>query len=78
MALWQDVGIRQFLLTNLSRDASNPKVWSFRVPLENIKRSMPQLGDFPFDPPGAADNDGQRPERKWEGPTLFVKGASSK
>ncbi|KDN53358.1 alpha/beta-hydrolase [Tilletiaria anomala UBC 951] len=75
----KDMGVRQFLLTNLSRPPSpNARTWTFRIPLDNIRKNISQIGDFPYDPVGAEGNDGQRPERKWEGKALFVKGSASK
>jgi len=56
---------RAFLLTNLDA-ASQP--FKFRVPLDIIGSSIPDLGSFPHQPG----------ERSWHGKTLFVKGAKSK
>ena len=61
----QDPVIRAFLLTNLD---TNSKPLKFRVPLNVIDDAIPDLGDFPYEPRS----------RKWEGETLFVKGAKSK
>jgi hypothetical protein len=63
----QDVGVRQFLLTNLQKPESSES-WSFRIPVSLIKRYMSQIGDFPYE---ASD-------RTWDGKTLFVKGTKSK
>lgn len=63
----QDPSIRQFLLTNLHR-ASSDEPWTFRVPVDTIKRHLAQIGDFPYDVGS----------RTWDGRTLFVKGAKSK
>jgi hypothetical protein len=74
-----DLGIRRFLLTNLTR-APNADAWTFRIPTETIQRRLTQISDFPYD-----DNNGtqkhpteQRPRAQWNGQTLFVKGAKSK
>ncbi|CAO1624737.1 unnamed protein product [Parajaminaea phylloscopi] len=62
-----DLGIRQFLLTNLRKaEAGSP--WLFRIPVETISEHLSQIGDFPYKPT----------ERTWDGRTLFVKGAKSK
>ena len=73
-----DLGVRQFLLTNLHRLPPDSPTWSFRVPLENIKRNISQIGDFPYDPPNFQGSDGSGVERKWDGKTIFVKGEKSK
>lgn len=80
----QDLGIRQFLLTNLHRpDSSRP--WTFRIPIHLIKEHLSQIGDFPYDAPGvdvpaeAADSAApSRQTRTWQGKTLFIKGEKSK
>ncbi|KAK0555237.1 hypothetical protein OC845_000377 [Tilletia horrida] len=65
---WEsDIGIRQFLLTNLTRSPPDSPYWSFRIPLDIIRRHISQLGDFPY----------SEGERKWEGRSLFVKGSKS-
>ncbi|KAI9454708.1 alpha/beta-hydrolase [Russula earlei] len=56
---------RAFLLTNLDT-TSQP--FKFRIPLDIIESSVPDLGGFPYQPG----------ERSWPGNTLFVKGAKSK
>jgi hypothetical protein len=61
----QDPMTRAFLLTNLDA-ASQP--FKFRVPLDIIGSSIPDLGSFPHQPG----------ERSWHGKTLFVKGAKSR
>ncbi|KAK0522432.1 hypothetical protein OC842_006468 [Tilletia horrida] len=63
----QDVGVRQFLLTNLTKDPPSQEFWTFRIPLDIIQRHISQLGDFPY-------SDG---ERTWDGRSLFVKGSKS-
>ncbi|CAO3568345.1 unnamed protein product [Mortierella alpina] len=61
-----DIGVRQFLLTNLKRDAHGDG-YSFRVPIETLGDSLEKLGQFDFIP-------GQD---KFEGKTLFIKGNKS-
>lgn len=58
--------MRQFLLTNLKRDAHGDG-YSFRVPFETLGDSLEKLGQFDFVP-------GQD---KFEGKTLFIKGNKS-
>lgn len=63
----QDLGIRQFLLTNLHRpDPKGP--WRFRIPIATIKEHLSQIGDFPF----------ESKDRQWNGRMLFMKGEKSK
>jgi hypothetical protein len=71
-----DLGVRQFLLTNLHRSPS-AQHWTFRIPVGLIKRNMKQIGDFPYDDEAGLQKDGKE-KSKWEGETLFVKGAKSK
>jgi hypothetical protein len=54
-----------FLLTNLDSTARPVK---FRLPLDIIGASLPDLAGFPYKPG----------ERTWGGNTLFIKGAKSK
>ncbi|KAI1314829.1 hypothetical protein EDD11_001654 [Mortierella claussenii] len=61
-----DLGVRQFLLTNLKRDATGDG-YSFRVPIETLGNSLEKLGRFDFIP-------GQD---KYEGKVLFIKGNKS-
>ncbi|KAF9898998.1 hypothetical protein BX616_003381 [Lobosporangium transversale] len=61
-----DVGVRQFLLTNLKRDTLND-TFNFRVPLETIGNSLSKLGQFDF-VPGQAE---------YSGKALFIKGNKS-
>lgn len=63
----QDLGIRQFLLTNLHR-AEPGSPWMFRIPVETISRHISQIGNFPY----------ELSQRQWKGRTLFVKGEKSK
>lgn len=74
----QELGVRQFLLTNLQRAPPDAKHLSFRIPLAFIKKNLSQIGDFPYDPPGIETASTGAQERKWEGKTLFIKGAKSK
>ncbi|KAH8100800.1 alpha/beta-hydrolase [Cristinia sonorae] len=60
-----DPMVRAFLLTNLLIKSHGPQ---FRVPLDMISSSIPDLGSFPYNPG----------EKKWEGPSLFLKGTKSK
>lgn len=62
-----DVGIRQFLLTNLVRDAET-KVLKWRVPLSILGKSLDFMGDFPILPD----------EAQFKKPTLFIRGKYSK
>ena len=41
---------------------------TFRIPLDVISRSVPDIGDFPYLPG----------DTSWDGPTLFMKGSESK
>ncbi|EJD06742.1 alpha/beta-hydrolase [Fomitiporia mediterranea MF3/22] len=61
-----DALIRHFLLTNLDATYHGHPV-KFRIPLETIKASLDDLGDFPYKPG----------EASWDGPTLFLKGSKS-
>jgi pimeloyl-ACP methyl ester carboxylesterase len=71
-----DLGIRQFLLTNLQKLPS-AQHWTFRIPIRLIKKNIEQIGDFPYDDENGLLEDGREMSR-WEGKTLFVKGAKSK
>lgn len=63
------IGIRQFLLTNLERSPPDSQHWSFRIPLDILKRHLDQIGDFPYEPGKT---------QPYEGRTLFIKGEKSK
>lgn len=63
----QDIGVRQFLLTNLVRDVESGKM-HFRVPLDILGRSLDVIGGFPHTP-GL---------QHFDGPTLFVRGTKSR
>lgn len=65
--LYQSLGIRQFLLTNLIRSEDN--TLKFRVPLSVLGESLDEMADFPF-----SESDGIQ----YSGPTLFVRGTKSK
>lgn len=60
---------RAFLLMNLEHPtAHHPHPLKFRIPVDLLGKSIPELGSFPYLPG----------ERTWEGPTLFIKGEKSK
>lgn len=67
-----DMPVRQFLLTNLEQQGDAMR---FKIPVESIMQGLQEIGNFPYAPPAA---EGASPERQWDGPTLFVKGAHSK
>lgn len=66
-AVEEDISIRQFLLTNLVRDAES-KLLKWRVPLNIIAKSLDFMGDFPYLPNQA----------RYKKPTLFIRGKYSK
>lgn len=77
-----DVGVRQFLLTNLTRPAGTEN-WGWRIPVDLIRKNIAQIGDFPYNPPNATADELQgaredAQERTWDGETLFIKGTKSK
>lgn len=89
-----ELGIRQFLLTNLTR-APGSDHWTFRIPIKTIGGILEeQIGDFPYEDEqglmrkadeALAERLGkqftstkQRPTSRWDGETLFIKGANSK
>lgn len=78
----KDLGVRQFLLTNLTRNPPDAKTWSWRIPVDIIQSNISQIGDFPYNAPGqdTADTPGseQNESRSWDGETLFIKGTKSK
>ncbi|BGO95901.1 hypothetical protein NBRC10512_005505 [Rhodotorula toruloides] len=62
-----DLGVRQFLLTNLDRSSpSDP--YRFRLPLHYLANAIGEIGNFPYQPG----------ERVYEQPSLFLKGSRSK
>ncbi|KDQ15961.1 hypothetical protein BOTBODRAFT_31413 [Botryobasidium botryosum FD-172 SS1] len=63
-----DIGIRQFLLTNLLPTTADEPHHKFRLPLNIIAQSLPAIGDFPYEPG----------EYQWPGRALFIKGEKSK
>jgi tRNA G26 N,N-dimethylase Trm1 len=71
-----ELSIRQFLLTNLHRPASADH-WTFRIPVKMIKKNLADIGEFPFDDEKGLQSDA-RDTSKWEGKTMFIKGAKSK
>ncbi|KAF9901757.1 hypothetical protein EC991_005731 [Linnemannia zychae] len=62
-----DLGVRQFLLTNLKRDTTGDG-YSFRIPIETLGGSLEKLGQFDFVP--GVD--------KFDGKVLFIRGIKSK
>lgn len=79
----KELGVRQFLLTNLTRDPPNSQSWSWRIPVDIIRSNIAQIGDFPYNPPSPSDDDlanGHQHalQRQWHGNTLFIKGTKSK
>lgn len=59
--------IRQFLLTNLSRDQADG-VQKWRIPIKTLGSSLDNMADFPFKDPDAA---------QYKGQTLIVRGTNS-
>lgn len=78
----KDLGVRQFLLTNLTRNPPSAETWSWRIPVDLIRKNIAQIGDFPYNPPNATPDEVQGREdaevREWQGETLFIKGTKSK
>ncbi|PWN38188.1 alpha/beta-hydrolase, partial [Meira miltonrushii] len=88
-----ELGTRQFLLTNLTR-APGSDHWTFRIPIKTIGGILEQqIGDFPYDDEqglmlkadealaerlGTQFTPKERPTSRFDGETLFVKGAKSK
>ncbi|QRW04544.1 Abhydrolase domain-containing protein [Ceratobasidium sp. AG-Ba] len=64
---YQDPSVRAFLLHNLVAPSKGEPL-QFRIPLSIIENGIDGIGDFPHTPG----------KEKWDGPTLFVKGAKSK
>ncbi|SPO37449.1 related to Abhydrolase domain-containing protein C22H12.03 [Pseudozyma flocculosa] len=73
-----DLGVRQFLLTNLTRNPPDSASWSWRIPVRTMQKHISSIGDFPYDAPGSTDEGGSGDARAWDGDVLFVKGAKSK
>ncbi|KAG6844682.1 hypothetical protein H0H87_004657 [Tephrocybe sp. NHM501043] len=65
----KDIGVRQFLLTNLDIPSkqSNETV-KFKIPINILTEAIGDLGSFPYTPNGP---------HQWPGRTLVVKGAKS-
>ena len=60
---------RAFLLMNLEHaNAQHSRPLKFKVPVNLLGNSIPEIGGFPYSPG----------ERTYEGPTLFIKGTKSK
>lgn len=78
----KDLGVRQFLLTNLTRNPPDAETWSWRIPVDIVQSNISQIGDFPYNAPGqeSADTPGSEhlETRSWDGETLFIKGTKSK
>ncbi|KAN0060439.1 hypothetical protein ACQY0O_007769 [Thecaphora frezii] len=72
-----DLGVRQFLLTNLTRNPPDAPTWSWRIPVRTMQKHISSIGDFPYDVPSSNDAGGGR-ARRWEGDVLFIKGSRSK
>ncbi|KAK5090874.1 hypothetical protein LTR05_001051 [Lithohypha guttulata] len=64
-----NVAIRQFLLTNLTKDPTDKKMLKWRIPLNTLAKSLDYMADFPFKDPDSA---------RFEGPTLVVRGGASR
>lgn len=64
-----NIGIRQFLLTNLMKSPEDKSSLVWRVPLAILAKHLDNMGDFPFKDPDQA---------RFEGPTLVVRGGDSK
>ncbi|GAA5905955.1 hypothetical protein JCM5296_001300 [Sporobolomyces johnsonii] len=62
-----DLGVRQFLLTNLDR-ASPSAPYKFRLPLSFLGNAIDEIGHFPYAPG----------EKVFDKPSLFLKGSKSK
>ncbi|GAA5822034.1 hypothetical protein JCM3770_002258 [Rhodotorula araucariae] len=62
-----DLGVRQFLLTNLDR-ASPSSPYKFRLPLSFLRNAIDEIGHFPYAPG----------EKVFDKPSLFLKGSKSK
>lgn len=60
----QDLGVRQFILTNLGRDTTGDEPYKIRLPLEHLKGAIQEIGAFPYEPG----------KKQWDGPALFLKG----
>lgn len=64
-----NIGIRQFLLTNLVKNPDDKKTLTWRVPLTILARNLDNMADFPFKDPD---------HTRYEGPTLVVRGGESR
>lgn len=64
-----NLGIRQFLLTNLMKSPEDKKKLVWRVPLNILAKSLDHMADFPFKDPEQA---------RFKGPTLVVRGGESR
>jgi hypothetical protein len=62
----KNIAIRQFLLTNLTRDAETSTM-KFRIPVRILANALDNLGSFPYHPDKV----------RFEKPALFVRGTQS-
>jgi len=63
----ENLGIRQFLLSNLVRDKETGEQ-KFKIPVKILAGALDNMADFPFKDPEVA---------RWNGPTLVVRGTKS-
>lgn len=63
----ESVPIRQFLLTNLTRDPEKKQL-VFRIPLKTLGDALDNMGDFPYKDPHNA---------RYKGRTLVIRGSKS-
>lgn len=65
----KNLGIRQFLLTNLINIPEDPQHHQkFRIPLSTLAASLDNMADFPFKDPETL---------RYSKPTLFIRGTKS-
>lgn len=60
-----DLGVRQFILTNLGRDSTD-EPYKIKLPLDYLEGAIQEIGAFPYEPGKAS----------WDGPALFIKGTA--
>lgn len=63
----KDIGVRQFLLTNLTRPPGGG-AYKFRVPLRTLGNALDRMGSFPYHPD----------KIRYERPALFIRGTKSR
>ncbi|KAJ1914344.1 hypothetical protein H4219_004835 [Mycoemilia scoparia] len=75
----KDLGIRQFLLTNMKKQSQQSGGYVCRVPLDIIDESIENMGKWPTVPPPSTNTSSSMGEdtRQYVGPTLFISGAKS-